>query len=272
MKNPLLLNVNIVSEECSTKELVLHLLNELQVSTTKQLYAYFLLDRPLSLSRFKNLLVELRKEQLIQSVSTYKGTREQAYFLSKKGRQFINSRYSAFDGTQLIELQKAIMLNDVLLRSIQWCVRKEVAVLSLVTHAQVSADSLFDMSEEPSDIDARLLIKWENEAYFFSFQVFPQWLDFSEGTDRIELLSLSLIYGYPERNDIEEKYKTSYNEQIRAYPNSCAVVLGKNQGITEQLRDYLFDIDYSMKGLKDYFLVEEYQSFSLAMYFDQEKK
>ncbi|NTJ98241.1 hypothetical protein HQ633_11410, partial [Enterococcus faecium] len=35
MKNPLLINVKVVSEECSTKEFVLYLLNELQVSTTK---------------------------------------------------------------------------------------------------------------------------------------------------------------------------------------------------------------------------------------------
>lgn len=269
MKNPLLVNVNVANEECSTKAFALYLLNELQVSTTKQLYDYFVLDRQLSLSRFKNVLVELQKEQFIQRVSTYKGTRENAYFLSKKGRQFIQSRYPAPDVSQLVDLQKVVMLNDVLLRSIQWCLREKVPILSLVTYAQVSADSLFDMSEEPREIDARLLIEWKNEEYFFTFQVFPQWLDYSEGTDLLELLSASLIYGYSERNSIEEKEKAHYNEQICAYPNSCGVVLGRNKGITEQLRDYLSDIDCTMKGLKEYFWVEEYQTFSLARYFDR---
>ncbi|NBA57150.1 hypothetical protein, partial [Enterococcus hirae] len=149
MKNPLLINVKIVSEECSTKEFVLYLLNELQVSTTKQLYNYFVFDRQLSFARFKNLLVELQKEQLVQCVSTYKGTREKAYFLSKKGRRFIQSRYSLPDVTQLIVLQKILLLNDVLLQVIHWCFNRKVPILSLITEAQASADTFFEESEEP---------------------------------------------------------------------------------------------------------------------------
>lgn len=263
MKNPLLKSVTIESEDCSTKEFVLYLLNELQISTTKQLYEYMKFDWSLSLSRFKNLLVELQKEQLIQSVSTYKGTREKAYFLSQKGRQFIQSRYPVPDVTQLYVVQKIIAVNDLLLTIIHWCVTQNVPILSLITAYQASADTLFEIRNEPRWVDARLLIEWEKEEYFFSFHVFLQWLDFSHGSDRLESLRNSLIFGYSERKNVEAEY----NETIRAYPNSYAIALGKNDGIVEQLRDYLTELAFEEPKIVDYLFIENYHEFLLANYF-----
>ncbi|NTJ98242.1 hypothetical protein HQ633_11415 [Enterococcus faecium] len=198
-------------------------------------------------------------------MSTYKGTREKAYFLSKKGRRFIQSRYSLPDVTQLIVLQKILLLNNVLLQVIHWCFNRKVPILSLITEAQASADTFFEESKEPRGIDARLLIEWEGEEYFFTFQAFPQWLDFNESYDRLRLLQDSLLFGYPERKNVEYG-EYGYNQQLLAYPNSCAVVLGKNDGIVEQLKNYLMELNIERRGIIDYFLIENYQAFLDSFY------
>lgn len=207
----------------TVRELVLLVLNELRITTIRQLYQVICLDKAVSEKFVYRVVKKLVEKEYLDFIRIGNGRK---YFLTEKGNQSISSFYVPVKNPDY-HLNHFMQINDVLIDSLE--ITKQQPTFSYVETEQ---RAFFEMRD---GVDFEQVIAMNVP----DFQ-----LHFEEENQTKRRFYFEVELSIKSKNRYLKEIFPWYREQLKSYPNDVLFYVTGNPGIyvkLNQIREYFIN-------------------------------